>query len=113
MVAPGTASAASYNGVCGSTYHEIDHHDINGSTIFLTYSDTTSKNCVITIRNNPSSTKVYIAASLEIVDGTLQEDYGLYTTWAGPVYVYAPHTCIDWGGGIDGRYWVSPVGHCK
>lgn len=51
IVGGGTASAASYNGACGSGYTVIDHRDLTGGTTFLTYKD--GWNCVVTVRDQP------------------------------------------------------------
>ncbi|GAA0324905.1 hypothetical protein GCM10010302_75070 [Streptomyces polychromogenes] len=29
------------------------------------------------------------------------EDYGRYTSYPGPAYVYGTGHCVDWGGGIS------------
>ncbi|EYF02780.1 hypothetical protein [Chondromyces apiculatus] len=94
-------SAATYNGVCGSGYHVIASHALSGGTVFLTYNSSTGKNCVVTVRNTsgarlPMTARVSKAGQPWIVDS------GQFTTYAGPVYVYAPHACIDWGGSING-----------
>ncbi|MEV4051892.1 spore-associated protein A [Amycolatopsis sp. NPDC049688] len=109
----GSASAAGYNGVCGSGYSVIDHHDIAGGTVFLTYSSSTGNNCVVTVRNTPG-TAIYMDAFIRL-SGSLvwNDDPGYWTTYAGPRYVHAPGRCIDWGGSIGSVTWIEYNSHCR
>ncbi|MFF0390083.1 spore-associated protein A [Kitasatospora sp. NPDC004615] len=110
MIAPSVAQAATYNGACGSGYSVIGILPVTGGTVFLTYNGST--NCVVTVRNSPGSA-VYMGAWIERSDGSgYQGDFGNYTTYAGPVYVYAPGSCIDWGGNIGGSYASQSNSHC-
>ncbi|MEV6825014.1 spore-associated protein A [Amycolatopsis sp. NPDC051102] len=112
LTGTGTASAATYNGVCGSGYGVKDQHSITGGTIFLTYSGSTGNNCVVTIRNT-SGTAIYMDAFVRLT-GALNwnDDPGYWTTYAGPVYVHAPGRCIDWGGSIGSVTWAQYNSHC-
>ncbi|RMI32087.1 hypothetical protein EBN03_13770 [Nocardia stercoris] len=85
-------------------------------TVYLMYNNGTD--CVVTWRSNPNATKIDMVAYVQIPNTPGQQDDNWYTTYAGPVKVYAPHTCIQWGGsmwssggGINAGY-NSPVGHC-
>lgn len=112
IAAPGSAFAASYNGVCGSSYGVIDAMSLPGEgTVYLTYSSSTGKNCVVTIRDNPGS-RLYMAARVSLAGDPWITDDGNFTTYAGPVYVHAPNACIDWGGEIDGVYEYEFNSHC-
>lgn len=116
VVAAPTAQAASYNGACGSGYVARDHIDIwspatagpdaplaHLGTVWLTYNSSTGKNCTVTIREHPNSTKIFIYTWLCISGTDKCADQGNYfTTFAGPVFLSAAHKCIDWGGSIDG-----------
>ncbi|WP_063794387.1 hypothetical protein, partial [Kitasatospora sp. MBT63] len=99
---PATAQAASYNGACGSGYSTIDHRDLNsGGTVWLTYSRSTGKNCVVTVRNNAGPALQMLAGlKKSSASGWAALDENYYTSYAGPVYLYAPNSCIDWEGGI-------------
>lgn len=106
----GTAQAATYNGACGAGYGVIDSHNLGSKgTIFLTIKNGT--NCVVTIRNNPGS-PVYMDARISLADAPWKDDPGNWTTYAGPVYQYAPNQCIDWAGEITGTYWQELGTHC-
>lgn len=117
-VMSGAAQAASYNGACGSGYTVIDHMTVGGTqtegTTYLTYNG--GWNCVVTITNTPGAGHQWIDAELEVSGGSWNSDAGYYSQYAGPVYVYAPGKCIDWGGwvGYDGGVvdivWKD---HCK
>lgn len=104
-------SPMAYNGVCGSGYGVIDSHALTGGTIYLTYNGSTEKNCVVTVRSSPGSAE-YMLAEVSLAGAPWNADSGNYTTYAGPVYVYAPHSCIDWGGGISSNYWSDLDTHC-
>ncbi|MFD9127869.1 spore-associated protein A [Kitasatospora sp. NPDC059571] len=112
-VTPSVAEAASYNGVCGSGYGVIDTLPLAEGTIFLTYNRSNGYNCVVTVRNNPSSYLMQMEASIK-KSGTTQwkQDLDFYTTYAGPVYLYAPGACIDWEGGINGEVNYQYHSHC-
>jgi hypothetical protein len=108
----GSASAATYNGACGSGYSVIDHHGLPGGTIFLTFSSSTGKNCVVTVRDTPGAA-IYMDAFISLAGApTWIDDPGYWTTYAGPVYVYAPGRCIDWGGDINHIWWADWNVHC-
>ena len=110
--APGQpALSAAYNGVCGSGYGVIDSHALNGGTVYLTYNGSTGKNCVVTIRNTPGVRRS-MCAKVSLAFAPWNEDCGSYTTYAGPVYVYAPNECIDWGGSIEGSSYYEYNTHC-
>jgi hypothetical protein len=111
-ISSATASAANYNGVCGSSYGVVDHTDIGGGTIWLTYSSSTGENCVVTVRDNPGAAEGMNAWVKLSSSPTWHQDPGNFTTYAGPVYVSAPHQCIDWGGGIESNSWTAFNTHC-
>ncbi|MEV6960296.1 spore-associated protein [Streptomyces sp. NPDC051207] len=96
--------------VCGSGYTTVNSAAVGSlGTVYLTYNSATGKNCVATIRNNPGtamdmSTWIYVVDTEEN-DG----DWGEYTSYAGPAYVYGKGHCVDWGGHI-GNVHVSVSG---
>jgi hypothetical protein len=96
------AQAALYGGQCGSGYgvvNLIDLPDLRG-TVYLTYNASTGKNCVVTIRENPGARTLMEAYLRRSGTSTWIEDSDDYTTYAGPVYVSAAGSCVDWGGTI-------------
>jgi hypothetical protein len=111
LVSPGIAAAAGYNGACGSGYRVIDSHHITGGTIYLTYNG--SRNCVVTIRNNPGAAVPMNAWIKRSTSSVWIQDPGRFTSYAGPVYVTAPGVCIDWGGGITSSSWTEWRSHCR
>ncbi|PJN29926.1 spore-associated protein A [Kitasatospora sp. CB02891] len=111
LAAPTTAQAASYNGACGSGYSVIDSLSVSGGTVFLTYNSGNGQNCVVTVRNS-SGSAVFVDAGIKISgSSTWIHDGGNYTTYAGPVRVYAPGQCIDWYGTIASTA-VQYNSHC-
>ncbi|GLU47535.1 spore-associated protein A [Nocardiopsis ansamitocini] len=95
------ASAATYNGVCGSGYQVVNSASVGSvGTVFLTYNSANGNNCAVTVRNTPGSA-VLMAVSLKrstSIPENAQQDTGYYTTYAGPVYVYGQGSCMDWQG---------------
>ncbi|MFF5359983.1 spore-associated protein [Streptomyces scabiei] len=103
-----TASAApnvTPQGVCGSAYKTVNSAPVGTlGTVYLTYNAKNGKNCVATIRTNPGtaknmSTYIYVPATDEF-----DEDFGSYTSFAGPAYVYGKGYCVSWGGNIANVY---------
>ncbi|MFF4910073.1 spore-associated protein A [Streptomyces sp. NPDC001260] len=112
-VAAATAGAA-YNGACGTGYTVIDSTPVEDKgTVYVTYNKSTGKNCAVTIRNAPGA-PVSTAVTLGIDAGRgapAVVDNGLYTTYAGPVYLDARGQCILWLGAIEGALG-NGHGHC-
>ncbi|WP_207921183.1 spore-associated protein A [Micromonospora sp. KC721] len=102
LVSAAPAQAALYGGQCGSGYNVvnlIDLPDLRG-TVYLTYSTSTRKNCVVTLRERPGTATLMEAYLRRSGTSSWVKDSGNYTTYAGPVYVSAAGSCVDWGGTI-------------
>ena len=115
VVAP-QASAATYNGACGTGYTVIDHMAVGGTqqaTTYLTYKG--GWDCVVTIANSPGTSQ-YLETDIELSgSGTWHEQSGNFKVYAGPVYLDAPHHCVDWGGyaGFSGIVDLQWNDHCS
>ncbi|WP_433697465.1 spore-associated protein A [Nocardiopsis sp. CA-288880] len=99
------AHAATYNGACGSGYNVVNSVAVgNSGTTFLTYNNSNGYNCAVTVRNNPGAAVEMVVALKRTQDDASQavQDAGYYTTYAGPVYLHAAGSCVDWFGYIDG-----------
>jgi hypothetical protein len=105
--------ATAYNGACGSGYVQKDSMALSTlGVVYLTYNSSNGYNCVVTVRANPG-TKLYMEAGVELYGtGTYKADFGLYTTYAGPVYLQAPGQCINWWGHIDTEFKEQQKVHC-
>jgi hypothetical protein len=99
------AAAATYGGECGAGYNVVNSDPIGGKgTVFLTYSSSTRKNCVVAKRNSAGS-PVRIEAGLSIHPAGSHWDRfdgGDFTSYAGPIYLSAAGKCVDWMGRITG-----------
>ncbi|MEU5339492.1 spore-associated protein [Streptomyces sp. NPDC020766] len=99
--------------VCGSSYKTVNSAPIGSlGTVYLTYNSSNGENCVATIRKNPGtavemSTWIYVPDTDEGA-----EDYGLYTSYAGPAYVHGKAHCVDWGGHISNVYVQVTGSNC-
>ncbi|MEU2601225.1 spore-associated protein A [Streptomyces hirsutus] len=114
----GTAEAASYNGGCGSGYSVINSMDVGDGNTFLTYNSSTGYNCVVTVGDAPGTRQV-LGTNLrrhrtDNVWKSSEYDNGVYNYYAGPIYVYAKGSCIDWGGHAASAYTRIDYGvHCS
>ncbi|GAA4900686.1 spore-associated protein A [Streptomonospora salina] len=110
------ASAAAYNGACGSGYGVVNsaHVPNNKGTVFLTYNYSNDYNCAVTVRNDPGTAlPMNVALRRAGDESSAKYDPGSYTTYSGPVYVYGNDTCMDWGGVIDGDQAVRYATNCS
>jgi len=113
--APASAApTAAYNGACGTGYKVIDSTPVgNAGTVYVTWNESTGKNCVVTLRNTPGAS-TYMVASLQVLmdhESTPVVDAGQYTSYAGPVYAEARGYCIEWAG-VIGSASAYDSGHC-
>ena len=108
------AATATYNGACGTGYKVIDSTPVgNVGKVFLTWNESTGKNCAVTIRNAPGA-KIYMGVELNIItdhESTPVHDTGQYTSYAGPVYMPARGYCAEWYG-VIGTATGGDSGHC-
>ncbi|WP_330461567.1 spore-associated protein [Streptomyces sp. NBC_00820] len=99
--------------VCGSSYKTVNSAPIGSlGTVYLTYNSSNGKNCVVTIRTNPGAAQE-MSAWIYVPDTDAgDQDYGLYTSYAGPAYVYGKAHCVDWGGHISNVYVQVTGSNC-
>jgi len=114
FAAPASAATNPYtpNSVCGSGYHELEHHGLTGATVYLMYDGATD--CVVTIKTAAIGTKTDTESILEVASNPPQvaDDEGYYAYYAASK-VRAPGVCIKWGGMEGNSIWESPTwGHC-
>ncbi|MFD6479007.1 spore-associated protein A [Streptomyces anulatus] len=116
---PGAANAASnpYNGVCGAGYAVIDHIKMTTTAgrhlgnAYLTYNSSNGYNCSI-MQVVPGEGPIYAKTALQLTGGGGgDQDAGYFSSYAGPVYLYAKNSCIDWIGGIGGNSSEGLAGH--
>lgn len=102
----------SISDACGSGYKVIDSKAITGAKVYLTYSSSTGKNCVATLKTSKIGTKSPVSAFLQVSGGTRTTDSGTYGYYAGPVKKAAAHKCVKWGGSAGTASYTSPFEHC-
>ncbi|MFB9630616.1 serine/threonine protein kinase [Nonomuraea helvata] len=108
---PNTANAAS---VCGSGYKVIDSHALTtNATIYLLYSASAGKNCVITMSRFVWTGKVQMNAVLQVKGGSSASTPGSFTAYAGPIRLPGKGKCVIWGGGWGTQSWKSGWSHCS
>lgn len=99
------ASASQAASICGAGYYPIWEDDsFPASRIYISYNGSTD--CAVNIKTDnvgtPSSVYVYLQGPNASWGGNADDgswDGGNYSYYAGPVYTYAPHDCVYWGGG--------------
>ncbi|WP_133741260.1 spore-associated protein A [Actinorugispora endophytica] len=107
------ASAATYGGECGSGYSVVNSKSIGSSgTVFLTYNSSNGYNCAVAKRNTAGSA-ILIEVGLSISPkgnhwDAYEGDY--FTSYAGPVYLSAAGSCVDWAGRFNGGTWYGKDG---
>ncbi|WP_034263977.1 hypothetical protein [Actinospica robiniae] len=107
VAAAGPAQAASQSqaaAICGSGYYPVAEVPLSNSIIYVSYNGSTD--CAVNIKTafvgTPTSTYVYLFGPNGSWGGNADNgawDGGSYSYYAGPVYTYAPHECVDFGGG--------------
>ncbi|GHG20849.1 serine/threonine protein kinase [Streptomyces filamentosus] len=127
----GTANAAISDSAavsaCGSSYYVQRKQDLGRgqtATVFLLYSASTKKNCVVTMKH-PDMGSIYgfpteLGASVQAEGGSWITDRDDYKYYAGPVYLYAPGKCVrfsasyeEWGASLPHDInCTSPSGNC-
>ena len=120
LAAPSAASAAKYTPqqICGSGYQTISSFNLPGSTstVYLTYNNSTGKNCVTTLKHSYIGTNTDTGAYITYGDGSgRKEDRGNFGAYAGPVYLSAAGQCIYYGG-LDynsGGWWGMGPSWCS
>ncbi|WP_017570909.1 hypothetical protein [Nocardiopsis halotolerans] len=105
---PASAAAAAYNGACGSGYVVVNSAPFRFDlgTLYLTYNSSNGYNCVVTVRSAdtagfPMTMNAGLRRSGD--EGSHKSDTGQYSYYAGPVYVYASGSCVDWRGVIGNQ----------
>ncbi|WP_034263975.1 hypothetical protein [Actinospica robiniae] len=112
------ASASTAASICGSGFWADASYSLPGGIIYVSYNGSTD--CAVLMKTvnvgTPTWTKAYIG-----LDGRPGTGYGgnqgdgmddgQFTTYAGPVYVYAPHECINAAGetSVSDYYNTGPV----
>jgi len=99
--------------VCGSSYKTVNSAPVGSrGTIYLTYNASNGKNCVTTIRNSPGTAQD-MSAWIYVPDTEQgDDDFGSFTSYAGPTYVYGKAHCVDWGGNIGNVYVQVTDSNC-
>ncbi|MFG2474929.1 spore-associated protein [Streptomyces fagopyri] len=115
LAAPASAAAnTTPQKVCGSSYRTVNSAAVGSlGTVYLTYNPSNGRNCVATIRSTPGtavdmSAWIYVSATDEGA-----QDYGRYTSYAGPASVYGKAYCVDWGGQIKNVYVQVTGSNCS
>ncbi|SPL90914.1 N-acetylmuramoyl-L-alanine amidase [[Actinomadura] parvosata subsp. kistnae] len=107
---PNTYSPAA---ACGSGYKIINSHALGDkATVYLLYSSSAGKNCVVTMSRYVYPNKTKMSATLQVQGGATGGDNGAFTAYAGPVRLAAAKKCVMWGGAFGALSWKSGWSHC-
>jgi hypothetical protein len=99
-VPAGVANASTPQSICGSRYTEyLGDLSITGGDVYLYYNASNGYYCAVNIKSSHVGTATLTGVFLSKTSTSRQiEDVGNYSSFAGPVYLYAPNTCV-WAGG--------------
>jgi hypothetical protein len=107
VAGPGAAYASDVNpasatGLCGSGYKIVATHATEGAFYtYLLYNSSNGKNCAVTFKQKNLTTKNTTDVYLISQDThRTAEDFGSYTSYAGPIYLTAPGECVKFGGEV-------------
>ncbi|MFF0522911.1 serine/threonine protein kinase [Actinomadura nitritigenes] len=93
---------------CGSGYNVQRSVSGSGGTAYLLYSNSTKKNCAVTMKTKNVGKASAVSVWLQAQGRSRTGDSGSYAWYAGPVYVSAPGVCVRFGG--NGA--TAPYGNC-
>lgn len=118
LASPAQATTNPYTarGLCGPSYTvTVATHALTGTTatanIYLLYSPSLGENCVVTLKTSKLGSPTFVNAAVQLVGGTWIQDPSYSDKYyAGPIRVYAPHTCVQYFGATDISYTSGPVG---
>ncbi|MFC0106674.1 M23 family metallopeptidase [Kibdelosporangium aridum] len=100
--------------VCGSGFGVIDSAAIgSAATVYLLWNNSTTQNCVVTIKNASIGSATAVSAYLEVQGASRVTDSGNFEYYAGPVRAAAPDKCVRWGGSAGSSRYDSPFEHCS
>ncbi|WP_424889024.1 spore-associated protein A [Streptomyces sp. XH2] len=114
-VAAPAPAATTYNGECGTGYVQVNQIPIPGrGAVLPAYNAATGKNCVVTKRNTSTGSRLWVGSWIQRNNElkSKQEQYGFYTSYAGPLHLDAKGKCVDWGGEIDGYVVARSKANC-
>ncbi|HEU5429188.1 MAG TPA: hypothetical protein VFU74_20075 [Actinocrinis sp.] len=103
--------------LCGSGYRPLDSFNVGDSgrstsSTYLSYNG--GWDCVVTLKDIHVGTPTWTDATIGTDENNMNFDADNYSYYAGPVYAYAPGTCIWWGGGdADTGVYVEGPNHCN
>ncbi|MFS4106532.1 spore-associated protein A [Streptomyces sp. PD-S100-1] len=116
----GTASATgsaniAYNGACGSGYSVVNWKNMQYGlgTVYLTYSKSSGYNCAVTIQTEQKYAGQMMVEIRRTGSSSWIRDSGSYRVYAGPVYVSAAGSCVDWYGTYLGGYAGGDGTNCS
>lgn len=111
LSSPAMAASSPIEACGGGSYHVIDSHAYGSSAVtYLLYNGSTD--CVVTWKTGAAGNTAWLRAVVQAYGSPGKVDADYYRYYAGPVKVYAPGTCIMWGGSYGSQWYESPWEHC-
>ncbi|MWA07042.1 hypothetical protein F8568_043235 [Actinomadura sp. LD22] len=97
----------------GGGYYVQRSISFHGGRAYLLYSNSTKKNCAVTMKtaNVGKGTSVWVQLKKQS-GGHPAYDGGTFKYYAGPVYVNAPGICVSFSGGASGASASAGWGNC-
>lgn len=119
MTSTSAANAETPEEVCNNNSSGDTNYVVNNDadlpdglgTVYLLWDHTSGTNCAITMGTASGST--YMDVGLRHTGGSNAEwDHGDFTQYAGPVYLEANFTCVDFTGAVGERSVTSLDKNC-
>lgn len=114
----GSGNPYTASDVCGGSYKQIDSASLKSKgkkvgSVVLTYSSSTGKNCVATMKETSIGKKSAASASLTVKGKKGATNSGKFSYYAGPVKKAAKSTCVKWSGAVGSAKYTSKYEHCS
>lgn len=97
--APPVKNPYSATQVCGGGFSVQRSSSFEGGTTYQLWNNSTSQNCVVTIKSGANvGKKTPVSATLEVQGGSSKTDSGNFDYYAGPVKLTAKGKCVRYSG---------------
>ncbi|MGW1467846.1 hypothetical protein ACWCPT_26285 [Streptomyces sp. NPDC002308] len=110
LVVGGASPSHAAAAVCAGT--KIDTLEFYTGYSYLFYNSATGLNCAYTVPKSGGVRQFMAVGLFRESDGAGVWDDGDYVQYAGPVYLYAPGTCVSFNGQVGSWAGNSGAGHC-
>jgi hypothetical protein len=98
--------------VCGSGFSIQRTSPFVGGTTYQLWNNSTSQNCVVTMKSADVGKSSPVSATLEVQGGGSKTDSGSYEYYAGPVKLSAKGKCVRFSGSAGSQSTSQGWANC-